>query len=73
MTSWHVAATLAATASRLAKPQGAAAKLLEEYGGDLTRLHAVARDTGELPARLKEFRGVGDTTAGIFLRELRGL
>ncbi len=55
------------------KLQGAATKLLEDYGGDLNRLHALAADGLDLVARLKEFWGVGDTTAGIFLRELRGL
>src|SRR5450759_1150596 len=55
------------------KLQGAATKLLEDYGGDLKRLHALAADGLDLVVRLKEFWGVGDTTAGILLRELRGL
>ena len=55
------------------KLQSAAAKLLEEYAGDLNRLHEEAVDADDLLLRLKEFWGVGDTTAGIFLRELRGL
>jgi hypothetical protein len=55
------------------KLQGAATKLLDDCGGDLNRLHALAADGRDLVARLKEYWGVGDTTAGIFLRELRGL
>jgi endonuclease III len=55
------------------KVQEAAAKLLKDYGGDLNNLHAAARDARDLEARLQAFRGVGPTTAGIFLRELRGL
>jgi len=55
------------------KLQGASAKLLEEYGGDLNLLHEKAMDGADLLVRLREFWGVGDTTAGIFLRELRGL
>ena len=54
------------------KLQGAAAKLCDEYAGDLNRLHESAADSADLAARLREFWGVGDTTAGIFLRELRG-
>jgi hypothetical protein len=53
--------------------QRAAAKLLDDYTGDLNRLHGDARDGADLVARLCEFWGVGETTAGIFLRELRGL
>ena len=55
------------------KVQEGARKLLDEYGGDLNRLHAAARDSRDLEARLDGFRGVGPTTVGIFLRELRGL
>jgi len=43
------------------------------YGGDLNRLHDQAKDSADLEARLKEFRGVGDVTVNIFLRELRGI
>lgn len=45
--------------------------LLRNYDGDLNRLHDSARDAADLEARLKEFKGVGDVTANIFLRELR--
>lgn len=55
------------------KLQGAARKLCEEYGGDLNRMHGAAADAADLVARLCTFWGVGETTAGIFLRELRGL
>jgi hypothetical protein len=55
------------------KTQEAARKLLSEYGGDLNALHASASDARDLVARLTEFWGVGEVTAGIFLRELRGL
>lgn len=55
------------------KVQGAAVKLLHDYGGDLNRLHAAASDAPDLERRLEAFKGIGPTTAGIFLRELRGL
>jgi endonuclease III len=55
------------------KLQGAAAKLIDEYDGDLNRLHEEAADSADLLVRLEDFWGVGETTAGIFLRELRGL
>ncbi len=47
--------------------------LLRTYGGDLNRLHEGASDEADLEARLKEFKGVGDVTTNIFLRELRGV
>jgi len=46
-------------------------ELLEEYGGSLRRVHALARDPGDLEARLDAFYGVGPVTVNIFLRELR--
>ncbi len=55
------------------KLKGAAAKLCDEYDGSLNRLHEVAADSTDLIARLCGFWGVGETTAGIFLREWRGL
>jgi hypothetical protein len=55
------------------KVQAAARKLLDEYRGDLNRLHDAASDAGDLVVRLTAFRGVGPVTAGIFLRELRGI
>lgn len=47
--------------------------LMRSYGSDLKRLHDQSNDHADLEARLKEFRGVGDVTANIFLRELRGV
>jgi len=47
--------------------------LLRKYGGDLNTLHDQAKDSADLEERLKEFRGVGDVTVNIFLRELRGV
>jgi len=55
------------------KLKGAAAKLCHEYAGNLNRLHDSAADSTDLVARLCEFWGVGETTASIFLREVRGL
>jgi hypothetical protein len=55
------------------KAQEAARTLLDNFGSDLNELHRVAADADDLQARLTEFWGVGPTTAGIFLRELRGL
>lgn len=43
------------------------------YEGSFTRLHESARDTGDLEARLQEFKGVGPVRTNIFLRELRGV
>lgn len=45
-----------------------------QYGGDLNALHACAADTNELIRRVKGLgKGIGDVTANIFLRELRGV
>lgn len=44
------------------------------YGGDLNRLHAEAADPRDLELRIKQLgKGIGDVTANIFLRELRGI
>jgi hypothetical protein len=40
----------------------------DEYGGDLRRL-GESRDVDVVRKRLKEFKGIGDTGADIFLRE----
>lgn len=45
--------------------------LVKEYGGSLTKLHDLAKDSKDLENRLLEFYGVGEVTANIFLRELR--
>ena len=57
------------TATKLLEVMG---NLQEGYGGDLNRLHAQARDPQDLEARLMGLgKGIGPTTANIFLRELR--
>ncbi len=43
------------------------------YNGDLNRLHREAKDASDLEAKLDEFKGVGQVTVNIFLRELRGV
>jgi hypothetical protein len=48
--------------------------LMRDYGGSLDALHDAATDPRDLENRLKTLgKGIGDTTTGIFLRELRGL
>jgi endonuclease III len=47
-----------------------AQRLIIEYG-DLETLRARSADGAELESRLREFKGIGPATAGIFLRELR--
>ncbi len=42
----------------------------DEYGGDLRRL-GESRDVDTVRKRLKEFKGIGDTGADIFLREVQ--
>lgn len=47
--------------------------LLADYGGDLNALHAAAADAADLQRRIMALgKGIGQVTAGIFLRELRG-
>lgn len=48
-------------------------KLRLEYGSSLDMLHRKARDSRDLERRLMDFKGIGPVTAGIFLRELRGI
>ena len=48
--------------------------LMQQYQGDLNRLHAACRDEAELERRLKALgKGIGEVTVNIFLRELRGI
>lgn len=48
--------------------------LLRAHGGNLNALHAAARDPDDLERRLMALgTGIGEVTAGIFLRELRGI
>jgi hypothetical protein len=47
--------------------------LMRDYGGNLDDLHDAAADPRDLEQRIKSLgKGIGDTTVGIFLRELRG-
>ncbi|MBU2642471.1 MAG: hypothetical protein KJ889_11750 [Gammaproteobacteria bacterium] len=49
------------------------AALMRDYGGSLDNLHGAAADPSDLEQRIKSLgKGIGHTTAGIFLRELRG-
>lgn len=50
------------------------AALLRDYGGSLDALHDAAADPRDLENRIKALgKGIGSTTVGIFLRELRGI
>lgn len=48
-----------------------AGKLKKEYGGNLVQLYNMSASPEDLERRLKEFKGVGEITVEIFLRELR--
>lgn len=52
---------------------GIAEKLLDEYGGNIVSFLEGCKTPEELEERLWEFKGVGEVTTNIFLRELRGL
>ena len=48
--------------------------LLDEYDGDLNRLHEMAPDEKALEERVQNIgKGIGEVTANIFLREMRGI
>jgi hypothetical protein len=48
--------------------------VMRDYGGSLDAVHAAAADARDLERRLKALgKGIGNTTVGIFLRELRGI
>jgi len=48
--------------------------LIRDYDGSLDALHDAAADPRDLEDRIRALgKGIGDTTAGIFLRELRGI
>lgn len=48
--------------------------LMQQYGGDLNKLHDSARDARDLEQRVRNLgKGIGDVTVNIFLRELRGI
>ncbi|MDB5822993.1 MAG: hypothetical protein JWR21_1697 [Herminiimonas sp.] len=58
------------TATKLLDVCGA---LQDRYKGDLNALHAEASDEANFEGRLRELgKGIGDLTANIFLREMRG-
>ena len=46
---------------------------LQQNYGSLENLYCQASDGKDLEKRLQEFKGIGPTTAQIFLRELRGI
>jgi endonuclease III len=48
-------------------------KELKEKYGSLEGLYAQSRNTEELKSKLMEFKGIGEVTSQIFLRELRGV
>jgi endonuclease III len=43
---------------------------VEKYGGEITRIREDASSKKEVGERLQEFKGVGPTSADIFLREM---
>ena len=48
--------------------------LVDQYHGDLNKLHYAAKDARDLENRLKALgKGIGEVTVQIFLRELRGI
>jgi endonuclease III len=48
--------------------------LVDQYHGDLNKLHHVAKDARDLESRLTALgKGIGEVTVPIFLRELRDL
>ena len=47
--------------------------LLDTYAGDLNKMHVAAENARDLEERVKALgEGIGEVTAGIFLREMRG-
>jgi len=48
-------------------------KLINEYEGDVDKIHEGARSSKDLEKRIMEFKGFGPVAANIFLRELRGI
>ncbi len=59
------------TATKLLEVMG---NLNQQYQGDLNRLHLAAKDARDLEQRVCDLgKGVGEVTANIFLREMRGL
>lgn len=59
------------TATKLLEESG---NLMEHYAGDLNVLHQAAGNPGDLEQRIKSLgKGIGEVTANIFLREMRGI
>jgi len=57
-----------------AKLLGVMKDLKKEYTGNLNKLHQISKDPRDLETRIKNLgKGIGDVTANIFLRELRGI
>lgn len=51
-----------------------AAHLIDHYAGDLSALHRAAEDPADLERRIQALgKGIGEVTANIFLREMRGI
>lgn len=51
---------------------GICGALADTYAGDLNKLHEAAKNARDLENRVKDLgKGIGDVTAGIFLREMR--
>ena len=48
-------------------------KELKEKYGSLEELYSLSKETSDLVDKLKQFKGIGDVTVQIFLRELRGI
>jgi len=48
-------------------------KLLRDHNGSLEEIHEGAKSPRNLEKLIQDFKGVGPTTASIFLRELRGI
>jgi endonuclease III len=51
----------------------ASQKLIEEYDGSLLKMIKNAKTLNELKKQLQSFKGIGETTVEIFLRELRDI
>ena len=47
--------------------------LLDDYAGDLRRLHGAAASTRQLEDLIQRFPGVGPTGSAIFCREVQGV
>lgn len=48
-------------------------RLMNEYGGDVDRVHDSSLNPEDLERKIMEFKGFGPVATNIFLRELRGI